>query len=72
MGETTETTENIDNAAVTAEKETEVKVSLVDNYDEPGRLRDKRRKRKVKIISILSFIGCMLLFIVVMAASVGL
>ena len=52
MGETTETTENIDNAAVTAEKETEVKVSLVDNYDEPGRLRDKRRKRKVKIISI--------------------
>lgn len=66
MSETTETTVDIEKAA------SEVKVSLVESYDEPGRLRDKRRKRKVKIISILSFLGCMLLFIVVMAASVGL
>ncbi len=72
MGETTETTVNLDNTEAASEKETEIKVSLVESYDEPGRLRDKRRKRKVKIISVLGFVGCMLLFIVVMAASVGL
>ncbi len=55
-----------------SEAASEIKVSLVSAYDEPGRLRDKKRKRKVKLISILSFVGCMLIFIVVMAASVGL
>ncbi len=47
-------------------------VEKTNEYDAPGRLRDKKRRRKVKIVSILGFIGCMLLFIVVMAASVGL
>ena len=44
----------------------------ITEYDRAGRLRDQKLKRKRKLISILSFIGCMLLFIVVMAASVGL
>lgn len=65
MSDTTEKIEKTEQAS-------EIKVNLVETYDEPGRLRDKRRKRKVKIISVLGFIGCMLLFIVVMAASVGL
>lgn len=68
MSETTENTGKVEKT----EANSEVKVNLVSTYDEPGRLRDKRRKRKVKIVSVLSFIGCMLLFIVVMAASVGL
>lgn len=44
----------------------------VNEYDRAGRLRDKKLQRKRKIVSVLTFIGCMLLFIVVMAASVGL
>lgn len=68
MSDTTETTGKKEKTAETSD----VKVSLVSNYDEPGRLRDKKRRRKVKLVSILGFIGCMLLFIVVMAASVGL
>ncbi|MBQ9142315.1 MAG: glycoside hydrolase family 25 protein [Lachnospiraceae bacterium] len=63
-----DTTEKVEKSVAASD----IKVSLVNNYDEPGRLRDKKRKRKVKLLSILSFIGCMLLFIVVMAASVGL
>lgn len=47
-------------------------VEKTNDYDAPGRLRDRKRRRKVKIVSILGFVGCMLLFIVVMAASVGL
>ncbi len=44
----------------------------ITEYDRAGRLREQKMKRKRKVISILGFVGCMLLFIVVMAASVGL
>ncbi len=44
----------------------------INDYDRAGRLRDKKLQRKRKVVSILAFVGCMLLFIVVMAASVGL
>ncbi len=44
----------------------------INDYDRAGRLRDKKLQRKRKVVSVLTFVGCMLLFIVVMAASVGL
>lgn len=42
------------------------------DYDTVGRLRDQQRLRNRKIMSVLAFIGCMLLFVIVMAASVAL
>ena len=44
----------------------------VNEYERVGRLRQQKRMKKSKMVSVLAFVGCMLLFIVVMAASVGL